>query len=58
MLKFYLKKDCLNFTAAWMTVEQQMTKDGPDEDILCALVQDNFQDSLDIVIWSINDDED
>ena len=58
MLKFYLKKDHLNFMAAWMTVEQQMTKDDLDEDLLCALFQDNFQDSLDIVIWSINDDED
>jgi hAT family C-terminal dimerisation region len=58
MLKFYLKKDRLNFTAAWMTVEQQMTEDDPDEDLLSALFQDNFQDSLDIVIRSINNDED
>ena len=58
MLKFYLKNDRLNFTAAWMTVEQQMTEDDPDEDLLCALFQDNFQDSFDIVIRSINDDED
>jgi len=58
MLKFYLKKDRLNFTAAWMTVEQQMTEDDPDEDLLCTLFQDNFQDSFDIVIRSINNDED
>ena len=57
MLKFNLKKDRLNFTAAWMTVEKQMTEDDPDEDILCALFQDNFQDSLDIVIRSINNDD-
>ena len=37
MLKFYLKKDRLYFTAAWMTVEKQVTEDDPDDDLLCTL---------------------
>jgi hypothetical protein len=58
MLRFHLKKDRLNFTAAWMTAEKQMTEDDPDKDLLSELFGDNFQDGLDSVIRSINNDED
>jgi hypothetical protein len=30
MLKFHLKKECLNFTNSWVTAESQMTEDDPD----------------------------
>ena len=58
MLKFHLKKECLNFTEAWMTPEKQMVEDYPDEDLLEMLLNGDFQDGLDRVIQSINNDED
>ena len=59
MLKFYLKKECLNFTQNWLTPEKHMMHDEPDkEDLLRRLLQDNFQDGLDRVIRSINTHED
>ena len=58
MLKFYLKKERLNFTQNWLTLEKHMMHDEPDEDLLRRLLQDNFQDSLDRVIRSINTHED
>ena len=57
MLKFHLKKDCLNFTQNWLTPEKHMTEDIPDEDLLRHLLQGNFQDGLDQVIQSINSHE-
>jgi hypothetical protein len=59
MLKFYLKKEHLNFTQNWLTPEKHMMHDDPDEeDLLHRLLQDNFQDGLDHVIQSINSHED
>ena len=60
MLKLHLKKDHLNFTAAWMTTEKEMIDDDPDVDLLANLLEPevDFQDSLDYVIQSINNDED
>jgi hypothetical protein len=60
MLKFYLKKERLNFTQNWLTPENHMTHDEPDEeDLLCRLLQpENFEDGLDCVIKSINAHED
>ena len=60
MLKFHLKKVRLNFTEGWITSEEQMLEDDPDEDLLAKLVEGlNFQDGLDNVIQAINaNDED
>jgi hAT family C-terminal dimerisation region len=57
MLKFHLKKERLNFTAAWMTKETDMVDDTPDDDLLDHLLDGDFQDGLDRIIQSINDDE-
>jgi hypothetical protein len=40
MLKFYLKKERLNFTQSWVTPELQMTEDDLDEDLLGNLLRD------------------
>jgi len=58
MLKFHLKKERLNFTAGWITSEKQMVDDDPDEDLLCKLLEGDYQDALDSAICSANDDED
>jgi hypothetical protein len=58
MFKFYLKKERLNFTAAWITTERQMVDNGPDGDLLAKLLDGDFQDGLDHIIQSINKDED
>ncbi len=42
MLKFHLKKDYLNFTAAWMTTEKQMVNNGPNDDLLVHFTNGNF----------------
>jgi hypothetical protein len=34
MLKFSLKKECLNFMSAWMVDQKEMSVDNPDSDIL------------------------
>jgi hAT family C-terminal dimerisation region len=55
MLKFHLKKGCINFTADWMMAEKWMIDDDPDEDLLCKLLDGNYQDGLDYIIQSINE---
>lgn len=57
MLKFHLKKERLNFTAAWITTERQMADEGSDGDLLANLLDGDFQDGLDHIIQSINEDE-
>ena len=57
MLKFYFKKERLNFTDAWATTEKEMTDDDPDIDLLGVLLQGNSQDSLDHVMNYINQRE-
>jgi hypothetical protein len=57
MLKFHLKKERLNFTAGWKTSETQMVDDDPDEDLLQKLLEGNIQDSLDLVIRYMNDED-
>ena len=57
MLKFYLKKERLNFTEAWVTSESQMTEDDPDEDLLRRLLDGNAQDGLDRAIQAITNDD-
>ena len=58
MLKFHLKKDQLNFTVGWITSEKWMVDDNPDEDLLCKLLEGDYQDALDSAIHSVNDEED
>lgn len=58
MLKFYLKKERLNFTKGWMTEDNHMTEDDTDVDLLHELLKGNSQNSLDQIVKSItNDDE-
>jgi hypothetical protein len=47
MLKFYLKKECLNFTVAWMTAEEQMIDNASDYDFLMDLLDGSIQVCLD-----------
>ena len=58
MVKFNLKKERLNFTAAWTTPEKNMVQDGADEDLLLKLLDGDTEDGLDRVIQSIEIDED
>jgi hAT family protein len=57
MLKFQLKKDRLDFTAGWATLEKQMEVDDPEEDLLQKVLQENSVD-WDSVIKTINKDDD
>ena len=60
MLKFYLKKERLNFTESWVTSESQMTEDDPDQgrDLLDNLLKDvGVQDTVDSIMRSIEVDE-
>ena len=61
MLKFHLKKECLDFTNAWITPEAHMLQDEPDEELLHLLLQGGtaeVQDGLDRIMQSINADKD
>jgi hypothetical protein len=55
MTKFHLKKERLDFTKAWVTVEEEMQEDNPDCDLLDALLQG--QGGLDQVTKFVNRDE-
>lgn len=57
MLKFHLKKERLNFTKSWVTQEKQMSNDDPDRDLLQTLLEGDPQDNLDLVIESMNHDD-
>jgi hAT family C-terminal dimerisation region len=54
MLKYHLKKERLNFTDGWSLSEKELIEDAPEEDMLCKLLGDNFQDALDRIMQSIN----
>ena len=61
MLKFYLKKEHLNFTNVWITPESHMLQDEPDRELLHLLLQgaaDEVQDGLNHIMQSINADQD
>jgi hypothetical protein len=53
MVKFHLKKEHLNFTLAWIMTEEEMTDDVPEDDLLGSLLDDDFQDSLDRAVLSL-----
>jgi hypothetical protein len=59
MLKFYFKKERLNFTKDWAVTEVEMTEDLPELDLLANLLNGNssYMDGLDRVIQAINSDE-
>ena len=57
MLKFHLKKSCLNFTEAWVTPENQMTNDEPEVDLLANLLKGEYWNDWDKIIQFINSDE-
>jgi len=57
MLKFHLKKSHLNFTEAWVTLENQMMNDKPDVDLLANLLKGGYQNDWDKIIQFINSDE-
>jgi hypothetical protein len=58
MLKFQLRKECLDFTAGWGTSERQMVDDDLEEDLLQKLLQLNFDDHLDTLMQTIDEHED
>lgn len=51
MLKFHLKKERLDFTAAWVTIEKEMIDDDLDKDLFVPLLGD-FLAGLDGIIKS------
>jgi hypothetical protein len=58
MLKFHLKKERLDFTSGWETLEKQMVEDDPpEEDLLQKVLRVNFQDHFDTLIETISKDE-
>ena len=57
MVKLYLKKERLNFTAAWVTTEKQLVDDCPEGDLLADLLDGEFQEGLDRIIRSIDKDD-
>lgn len=54
MLKFYFKKERLNFTKDWAVMEEEMKEVLPEEDLLAKLFEGNLQDGLDQVLHTIN----
>lgn len=59
MLKFHLKKSCLNFTEAWMTENAYMLEDDPDKvsNNLTVLLKPDFRADLDRILLAIKDDD-
>ena len=61
MLKFYLKKERLHFMRGWVTSKKQMAINESEEvegDPLEALLRGDFQNNLDKIIRSIDQDDD
>ena len=61
MLKFYLKKERLHFMRGWVTSKKQMAINESEEvegDPLEALLRGDFQNNLDKIICSIDQDND
>ena len=57
MLKFYFKKERLNFTSGWAVTEKEMMEVEQELDLLAKLFEGNYQDGLDRVLHAINGDE-
>ena len=50
MLKFALKKACLNFIGGWITSEQVIQEQVLDQDLLAALFVGDSKDVMDRII--------
>jgi len=57
MLKFTLKKACLNFTSGWITSERDMQAEDSEQDLLAALLGENHEDTLDRIIQNFSQDD-
>lgn len=57
MLKFALKKARLDFTAGWITSENDMQECEPEEDLLAALLGNDGEDSLDKIIQDLGESD-
>lgn len=57
MLKFALKKARLDFTAGWITSENDMQEHEPEEDLLAALLGNDREDSLDKIIQDLGESD-
>jgi hypothetical protein len=57
MLKFALKKACLDFTSGWITSESEMQDEVPDEDLLAILLRGNREDALDKMMHVFGQDD-
>lgn len=57
MLKFALKKARLDFTAGWITSENDMQEREPEEDLLAALLGNDGEDSLDKIIQDLGESD-
>jgi len=56
MLKFYYKKERLNFTLGWMMAEKEMIDDLPKEDLMMSFVKGD-QKAMETVMQSIKIDK-
>ena len=50
MLKFALKKSCLDFMSRWIMPEQLMQEQEPEDDLLAKLFGDDGEDAMDRII--------
>ncbi|KIK14138.1 hypothetical protein PISMIDRAFT_117578 [Pisolithus microcarpus 441] len=62
MLKFFLKKECLDFSKGWAVLQKDMLVDEDDDDLLAAIVdknasEDSLAQAVDIIISTIAGDE-
>ena len=57
MLKFFFKKERLNFTKDWVVTEAEMMEDHQEQDLLAKLFEGDYQDGLDHILQVINSDE-
>ncbi|KIM58277.1 hypothetical protein SCLCIDRAFT_28178 [Scleroderma citrinum Foug A] len=62
MMKFFLKKECLNFMNGWATVQKEMLTEVADDDLLGMIVgahvnRESLSHAIDNIISAIVDDE-
>ncbi|KAI6022323.1 hypothetical protein BKA83DRAFT_4493604 [Pisolithus microcarpus] len=62
MLKFFLKKEHLDFSKGWGVLQKDMLVDEDDDDLLAAIVdknasEDSLAQAVDIIIGTIAGDE-
>ena len=62
MMKFFLKKECLNFMCGWVKAQQEMLSETVDDDLLAVIIDANVVNEslshvMDDIIGAIADDE-